>query len=174
MATSGTTICATRHPRVKVLQPGPGVGGHCISVDPWFLVEAAPDLTPLVRTARQVNDAQSALQPADAHQPRADGNALPVARALDEPAEAHVVQHLHAQCLKTAQALIDFAADKVETAYTDKVASPWIGDLPEANGPAAKNIHDRQHYGFAERLDDQRRHQDHVVRCLRLCVAEGK
>jgi UDP-N-acetyl-D-mannosaminuronic acid dehydrogenase len=49
---------ANRHPRVKILRPGPGVGGHCISVDPWFLVEAAPDLTPLVRTARQVNDAQ--------------------------------------------------------------------------------------------------------------------
>ena len=49
---------ANRHPRVNVLRPGPGVGGHCISVDPWFLVEAAPDLTPLIRTARQVNDAQ--------------------------------------------------------------------------------------------------------------------
>lgn len=49
---------ANRHPRVKILQPGPGVGGHCIGVDPWFLVESAPDLTPLVRTARQVNDHQ--------------------------------------------------------------------------------------------------------------------
>jgi len=49
---------ANLHPRVNILQPGPGVGGHCISVDPWFLVEAAPHLTPLVRTARQVNDAQ--------------------------------------------------------------------------------------------------------------------
>lgn len=49
---------ANRHPRVNILQPGPGVGGHCISVDPWFLVEAAPELTPLIRTARQVNDAQ--------------------------------------------------------------------------------------------------------------------
>jgi UDP-N-acetyl-D-mannosaminuronic acid dehydrogenase len=49
---------ANRHPRVDILQPGPGVGGHCISVDPWFLVEAAPDLATLIRTARQVNDAQ--------------------------------------------------------------------------------------------------------------------
>lgn len=49
---------ANRHPRVKILNPGPGVGGHCIGVDPWFLVEAAPDLTPLIKTARQVNDAQ--------------------------------------------------------------------------------------------------------------------
>lgn len=49
---------ANRHPRVNILKPGPGVGGHCISVDPWFLVEAAPELTPLIRTARNVNDAQ--------------------------------------------------------------------------------------------------------------------
>ncbi|MBL7163758.1 MAG: nucleotide sugar dehydrogenase [Anaerolineales bacterium] len=49
---------ANRHPRVNILRPGPGVGGHCISVDPWFLVEAAPDLTPLIRTSRQVNDEQ--------------------------------------------------------------------------------------------------------------------
>lgn len=49
---------ANRHPRVKILNPGPGVGGHCISVDPWFLVEAAPDLASLIRQARQVNDSQ--------------------------------------------------------------------------------------------------------------------
>ena len=49
---------ANRHPRVKILNPGPGVGGHCISVDPWFFVEAAPDLTPLILTARKVNDSQ--------------------------------------------------------------------------------------------------------------------
>ncbi|GAB4477441.1 MAG: nucleotide sugar dehydrogenase [Anaerolineales bacterium] len=49
---------ANRHPRVNILRPGPGVGGHCISVDPWFLVEAAPDLAHLIRTARQVNDGQ--------------------------------------------------------------------------------------------------------------------
>jgi UDP-N-acetyl-D-mannosaminuronic acid dehydrogenase len=49
---------ANLHPRVEILRPGPGVGGHCISVDPWFLVESAPDLSPLIRTARQVNDTQ--------------------------------------------------------------------------------------------------------------------
>lgn len=49
---------ANRHPRVKILSPGPGVGGHCISVDPWFFVEAAPELTPLIHTARNVNDSQ--------------------------------------------------------------------------------------------------------------------
>ena len=49
---------ANRHPRVRILKPGPGVGGHCISVDPWFLVEAAPELAPLIHSARRVNDAQ--------------------------------------------------------------------------------------------------------------------
>ena len=49
---------ANRHPRVKILNPGPGVGGHCISVDPWFFVETAPDLTPLIYASRQVNDSQ--------------------------------------------------------------------------------------------------------------------
>ncbi len=49
---------ANRHPRVKILNPGPGVGGHCISVDPWFFVESAPDLARLIRQAREVNDSQ--------------------------------------------------------------------------------------------------------------------
>jgi len=49
---------ASLHPRVKILSPGPGVGGHCISVDPWFFVESAPDITPLIYHARAVNDGQ--------------------------------------------------------------------------------------------------------------------
>ncbi|MDB5723297.1 MAG: UDP-N-acetyl-D-mannosaminuronic acid dehydrogenase [Novosphingobium sp.] len=47
---------ANRHPRVNILSPGPGVGGHCIAVDPWFIVHSAPEETPLIRTARGVND----------------------------------------------------------------------------------------------------------------------
>jgi len=47
---------ANKHPRVKILQPGPGVGGHCISVDPWFLVGDYPDLVNIVLSARQVNE----------------------------------------------------------------------------------------------------------------------
>jgi UDP-N-acetyl-D-mannosaminuronic acid dehydrogenase len=49
---------ANRHPRVNILQPGPGVGGHCIAVDPWFIVDSAPDEAKLIRTARLVNDAK--------------------------------------------------------------------------------------------------------------------
>ena len=47
---------ANKHPRVNILQPGPGVGGHCISVDPWFLVGDYPDLVNIILSARQVND----------------------------------------------------------------------------------------------------------------------
>ena len=49
---------ANHHPRVNILQPGPGVGGHCIAVDPWFIVSASPEHSSLVRTAREVNDAK--------------------------------------------------------------------------------------------------------------------
>jgi len=47
---------ANRHPRVNILQPGPGVGGHCIAVDPWFIVARSPQHANLIRTARNVND----------------------------------------------------------------------------------------------------------------------
>lgn len=51
---------ANRHPRVNILQPGPGVGGHCIAVDPWFLVHGAPQQSRLIRTAREVNLSKTA------------------------------------------------------------------------------------------------------------------
>lgn len=49
---------ANRHPRVDILTPGPGVGGHCIAVDPWFVVAACPEQARLIRTAREVNDSK--------------------------------------------------------------------------------------------------------------------
>lgn len=49
---------ANHHPRVNILQPGPGVGGHCIAVDPWFIVAAAPEESKLIRQARETNDAK--------------------------------------------------------------------------------------------------------------------
>lgn len=51
---------ANMHPRVNILQPGPGVGGHCISVDPWFLVGSYPELAHLIRVARETNDSMPA------------------------------------------------------------------------------------------------------------------
>ncbi|MBT4883720.1 MAG: UDP-N-acetyl-D-mannosamine dehydrogenase, partial [Glaciecola sp.] len=49
---------ANRHPRINILQPGPGVGGHCIAVDPWFIVARTPKQAKLIHTARKVNDAK--------------------------------------------------------------------------------------------------------------------
>ena len=49
---------ANRHPRVNILQPGPGVGGHCIAVDPWFIINSAPNEAKLIHTARLVNDSK--------------------------------------------------------------------------------------------------------------------
>lgn len=51
---------SNRHPRVNILQPGPGVGGHCIAVDPWFIVSQSPDHARLIRCAREVNDSKPA------------------------------------------------------------------------------------------------------------------
>ena len=52
---------ANRHPRVNILQPGPGVGGHCIAVDPWFIVHSSPQSAKLIRAARLVNDSKPGL-----------------------------------------------------------------------------------------------------------------
>ncbi len=68
---------ANRHPRVDILMPGPGVGGHCIAVDPWFIVHSARDSTPLLQAARQVNDskpkivAEGVLREAENRSPQA-------------------------------------------------------------------------------------------------------
>jgi len=51
-------VLANRHPRVNILSPGPGVGGHCIAVDPWFIVDSAPEEAILIRHAREINDAK--------------------------------------------------------------------------------------------------------------------
>lgn len=75
---------ANRHPRVNILQPGPGVGGHCIAVDPWFIVSSVPDEARLIRQAREVNDAKPAWVIAKVNQ--AVGNHLvrnPQATAAD-------------------------------------------------------------------------------------------
>lgn len=70
---------ANRHPRVNILQPGPGVGGHCIAVDPWFLVHGAPAQSHLIRTAREVNLAKTAHVIAEAEALVAAHPGVPVA-----------------------------------------------------------------------------------------------
>lgn len=95
---------ANRHPRVNILQPGAGVGGHCIAVDPWFIVQAAPECTPLMQTARAVNDGKPAwvvaqVQAACASKPQATVACLGLAYKADvddlrESPAIEVVQRL--------------------------------------------------------------------------------
>lgn len=59
---------SNRHPRVNILQPGPGVGGHCIAVDPWFIVSSAPQEAQMIRIAREINDAKPEWVLAKIHQ----------------------------------------------------------------------------------------------------------
>lgn len=58
--TEAAIALANEHPRVQILNPGIGVGGHCIPIDPWFLVDACPDLATLIKSARELNDAMPA------------------------------------------------------------------------------------------------------------------
>ncbi len=127
---------ANRHPRVEILQPGPGVGGHCISVDPWFFVESAPDLAQLIRQARLVNDAQPEFVVANVCE--AFGNltgktfaALGVTYKPDvddmrESPAIEVVHHLRAMgadvkvfdpYIRTASALGGMLVDSMQTAF---------------------------------------------------------
>lgn len=122
---------ANRHPRVSILNPGPGVGGHCISVDPWFLVEAAPDLAALIRTARQVNDSQPAyvLDFIQRHAGLLQGKkvaALGLAYKpdVDDVRESPAVEVVHRLCSAGAQVMVhepfkpDFAPAGVQVATT--------------------------------------------------------
>ncbi len=76
---------ANRHPRVNILEPGPGVGGHCIAVDPWFIVESAPEASQLIHTARLVNDGKPAwvIEQVQALLMDADGDADPVVSSTE-------------------------------------------------------------------------------------------
>jgi UDP-N-acetyl-D-mannosaminuronic acid dehydrogenase len=70
---------ANHHPRVDILRPGPGVGGHCIAVDPWFIIDAAPEEAALIATARRVNDEMPA---------RVAAQVIATSRRFREPAIA--------------------------------------------------------------------------------------
>ncbi|MBA3879374.1 MAG: UDP-N-acetyl-D-mannosamine dehydrogenase [Sphingobium sp.] len=116
---------ANRHPRVNILSPGPGVGGHCIAVDPWFLVSAAPDQTPLIRTAREVNDGKvmhtinRAIALIDQHPGR------PVA-CLGLAFKANIDDFRESPALKVAAALAERYGERV------RIVEPYARELPRA------------------------------------------
>lgn len=116
---------ANRHPRVNILSPGPGVGGHCIAVDPWFLVSAAPEQTPLIRTAREVNDGKVAHSVAraaaliDAHP------AKPVA-CMGLAFKANIDDFRESPALKVAAALAELYGERI------RIVEPYAQALPKA------------------------------------------
>ncbi|MDF2797822.1 MAG: UDP-glucose dehydrogenase, partial [Devosia sp.] len=115
---------ANQHPRVNVLSPGPGVGGHCIPVDPWFIVAAAPDIAKLIRTAREVND----------HKPHHVANQViakaqrfrsPAIACLGLTFKANVDDVRESPAIDVVE-LIASALPEVEI----MVADPYVSDLP--------------------------------------------
>ena len=116
---------ANRHPRVNILSPGPGVGGHCIAVDPWFIVHSDPDNTPLIRTAREVNDGKTDHVVAKAS---TLAEAYPHARiaCLGLAFKANIDDFRESPALKAAAALAARFGNRVD------VVEPYATALPPA------------------------------------------
>lgn len=126
---------ANRHPRVNILSPGPGVGGHCIAVDPWFLVSAAPEQTPLIRTAREVNDGKTdhCIAEASALIERHPGK--PVA-CMGLAFKANIDDFRESPALKVAAALAARFGERV------RIVEPYARDLPAAFGGTGARLID--------------------------------
>jgi UDP-N-acetyl-D-mannosaminuronic acid dehydrogenase len=131
---------ANHHPRVNILQPGPGVGGHCIAVDPWFVVDAAPEQARLIRTAREVNDSkpswvvQKTLDAVrDVERPKIALLGLAFKANIDDMRESPAVDIVRA-----------IAAARPDAAVA--VAEPFVHLLPDAlhglPNVALSNTHD--------------------------------
>ncbi len=116
---------ANRHPRVNILSPGPGVGGHCIAVDPWFLVSAAPEQTPLIRTAREVNDGKIGHTIARATALIDQHPGQPVA-CLGLAFKANIDDFRESPALKVAAALAARYGERI------RVVEPYAQTLPRA------------------------------------------
>lgn len=125
---------ANHHPRVKILQPGAGVGGHCIAVDPWFIVDKTPDLTRLIRTAREVNDGKphwilerigAVIRAALAAGRKADEGALRIA-VLGLAFKPNIDDLRESPAMLIAQRLIEQTAAKID------FVEPNVEQLPDA------------------------------------------
>ncbi len=123
---------ANLHPRVNILQPGPGVGGHCIAVDPWFIVAATPNDAKLIRQAREVNDSKPewVIDQVEAAAKLAVESGLsgdrPVVACLGLAFKADIDDLRESPALTICQILSD--CDKFEIL----AAEPNIAELPES------------------------------------------
>ncbi|VTR78295.1 UDP-N-acetyl-D-mannosamine dehydrogenase [Cellulomonas hominis] len=138
---------ANRHPRVDVLRPGPGVGGHCIAVDPWFLVSAAPGRTPLIRAARQVNDAQPGTvvdRVADAvrgvERPRIAALGLAYKADIDDLRESPAVDVVEQLAELLPHALIDVVEPHVDVLPPRLRAAPHVSLRPLRSAVAGADV----------------------------------
>lgn len=114
---------ANRHPRVNILNPGAGVGGHCIAVDPWFLISACPERTPLMAAARRVNDGKPEFILAQLRK-QMERFKRPIVACLGLAYKPNVDDLRESPALHIAQAL---AHDKIDLL----VVEPHIERLPE-------------------------------------------
>ena len=116
---------ANRHPRVNILQPGPGVGGHCIAVDPWFIVDAAPEQARLIRASREINDGKP-LWVLERIRSRAERFKNPTIACLGLAFKANIDDLRESPALKIAT---DLAADCPGELL---LVEPFIDELPAA------------------------------------------
>ncbi|MDA8965105.1 UDP-N-acetyl-D-mannosamine dehydrogenase [bacterium] len=115
---------SNRHPRVDILTPGPGVGGHCIAVDPWFIVDAAPEQAKLIRTARVVNESKPEHVIAQVER-KAKRLKEPVIACLGLAFKANVDDLRESPALEITKRIAGIEGAKV------LVVEPHISDLPE-------------------------------------------
>lgn len=125
---------ANRHPRVNILRPGPGVGGHCIAVDPWFIIHSAPDDTPLIRIAREVNDGKTGHVLEQASLMIDELPAVPVA-CFGLAFKANIDDFRESPALKIAAKLSRRYGSRI------KIVEPYASELPAAfDGTGAELI----------------------------------
>ena len=116
---------SNHHPRVNILRPGPGVGGHCIAVDPWFIVHAAPEQAKLLRVAREVNDAKPKFVVDKIHA-AASAVHQPVIACLGLTYKENIDDLRESPSIKIVQQLI---LDRID--YSILVVEPNIINLPK-------------------------------------------
>ena len=119
-----TIELANRHPRVNILQPGPGVGGHCIAVDPWFIVHGSPEQSPLIRTAREVNDGKP-LHVIQKVREKASRFRTPCVACLGMAFKANIDDLRESPALQIVEALAQ--GDEMEILAVE----PFIDELPD-------------------------------------------
>ena len=131
---------ANRHPRVNILQPGPGVGGHCIAVDPWFLAAGSAH-APLIRTARSVNDAK-ALHVARQLKAMLDERPDASMALLGLTFKPNIDDTRESPALQIAERLADEDAERL------LIVEPFLAELP-----ATLRDTKVRHCGFAEAME---------------------